>query len=90
MNSLNLFLCSEKFKVKFIKVIGKERKTFNKYYQYFQKLIMNSWKQQIRKETANLNLKAHGLLFVSSLNIITDSNRFYQLHGTSKALRREK
>lgn len=52
------FLHSRKsLQVKFIST-GKERKTFNKYYQYFQKLIMNSLKQQISERDCQYEQKA--------------------------------
>lgn len=46
---------------------------------------MNSLKQQISERGCQSEQKAClASQFVSSLNIITDSNRFYQPRGTSK------
>lgn len=59
---------------------------FNKYYQCFQKLIMNSLKVEINESVCQYEQKhcLSGPQFVSSLNVITDSNRFYQPRRTSK------
>lgn len=59
---------------------------FNKYYQGFQKLIMNSLKLEINESVCQYEKKhcLSGPQFVSSLNVITDSNRFYQPDRTSK------
>lgn len=59
---------------------------FNKYYQSFQKLIMNSLKMEINESVCQYeqNQCLSGPQFVSSLNVITDSNRFYQPDRTSK------
>lgn len=59
---------------------------FNKYYQGFQKPIMNSLKMEINESVCQYEQKhcLSGPQFVSSLNVITDWNRFYQLDRTSK------
>lgn len=69
-----------------VKFITNGIKMFNKYYRGFQKLITNSLKMEINYGVCQYEQKhcLSGPQFVSSLNVIIDSNRFYQSDRTSK------